>query len=357
MMNIGELARRTGLSVSAIRFYGDRRLLEPADVDPSSGYRSFSVDQIDRARMIADLRRMNMPLAEIERALDSSDLERRAVVRDHVERLETAVDRAHSIAQSLGAQPTRQETTMTNTSTSNGDNTKLAMLEARSLGLAIDQVLPAAGTSGAMPHLMCVLIESKDGSVRFAATDSHRLSIRDVVPSGTPAAFRAVVAAASIGDWSAALHEGSDVTLEGDDRTMTVSGDDVSLSAPIVPVTFPDYEAILIPARDRDLTSVLVDRDDLLTAFDRFDHSGAVLLSTSSGTLTLQRRDVRVEIAASGDGAEAHVAVDPAFAVDAVRAAVGVEAVIEIDDALSPVVFRSADDGTYTTLLMPVKLD
>ena len=44
-------------------------------------------------------------------------------------------------------------------------------------------------------------------------------------------------------------------------------------------------------------------------------------------------------------------------ALDPLRAAVGPDVVVEIADPLAHVVVRSADDGTATTLLMPVRLD
>ncbi len=50
------------------------------------------------------------------------------------------------------------------------------------------------------------------------------------------------------------------------------------------------------------------------------------------------------------------MALDPTFAAEAVEAATGPDVVVEIADALGPVTFRSADDGTLTTLLMPVRL-
>jgi DNA polymerase III sliding clamp (beta) subunit (PCNA family) len=64
----------------------------------------------------------------------------------------------------------------------------------------------------------------------------------------------------------------------------------------------------------------------------------------------------RVRIDARSTGDQTDVALDPTFARDAVAAAIGPDIVVEITDALLPVVFRSADDGTYTTLLMPVAL-
>ena len=95
---------------------------------------------------------------------------------------------------------------------------------------------------------------------------------------------------------------------------------------------------------------------DLIAALDTFDDDGAVLLSTSGDGLVLQRRETSIEVPATCDGPDVHVALDPSYATDALRAAVGVEAVLEIADALEPVIFRSADDGTYTSLLMPVRL-
>jgi DNA polymerase III sliding clamp (beta) subunit (PCNA family) len=81
-----------------------------------------------------------------------------------------------------------------------------------------------------------------------------------------------------------------------------------------------------------------------------------VLVGGRVGELSLVRRDERVAIPARYDGPDVHVALDPAFAADAVAAALGPDIVIEVGEALQPVVFRSADDGTFTTLLMPVRL-
>ena len=64
-LGIGEFARRAGLSVSAVRFYGDRGLLVPAAVDPATGYRAYDGAQVATGRLIADLRRLGMSLADV----------------------------------------------------------------------------------------------------------------------------------------------------------------------------------------------------------------------------------------------------------------------------------------------------
>ncbi|ROS41050.1 MerR family transcriptional regulator [Amycolatopsis thermoflava] len=73
LLTIGAFARAAGLSPKALRLYDDLGLLRPASVDPISGYRRYSPDQLERARLIGLLRRTGMPLARISLALSSPD--------------------------------------------------------------------------------------------------------------------------------------------------------------------------------------------------------------------------------------------------------------------------------------------
>ncbi|WP_089154760.1 MerR family transcriptional regulator [Micromonospora sp. NBS 11-29] len=65
LLTIGAFAHAAGLTPKALRIYDDSGLLPPAAVDPHSGYRYYAPEQLDRARLIAALRRAGMPLAEI----------------------------------------------------------------------------------------------------------------------------------------------------------------------------------------------------------------------------------------------------------------------------------------------------
>lgn len=68
-ITIGDLAARTRLSRKAVRLCGDRGLLVPARVDPRTGKRYYAPDQVERARRIALLRTLGMPLADIAAVL------------------------------------------------------------------------------------------------------------------------------------------------------------------------------------------------------------------------------------------------------------------------------------------------
>ena len=70
LLTIGAFARVTRLSPKALRLYDELGLLRPAIVDGASGYRYYDPAQVERARLIAWLRRLGMPLARIGRVCD-----------------------------------------------------------------------------------------------------------------------------------------------------------------------------------------------------------------------------------------------------------------------------------------------
>jgi serine/threonine protein phosphatase PrpC len=70
LLSIGAFAHATRLSPKALRLYDELGLLPPAFVDPDSGYRFYDPAQLERARLVAWLRRLGMPLARIRVVCD-----------------------------------------------------------------------------------------------------------------------------------------------------------------------------------------------------------------------------------------------------------------------------------------------
>ena len=68
-MSIGEFAAHSRLSAKALRLYDELGLLPPARVDENSGYRFYEPSQLKQARLIAALRQLQVPLAEIKAIL------------------------------------------------------------------------------------------------------------------------------------------------------------------------------------------------------------------------------------------------------------------------------------------------
>ncbi|MFJ3302113.1 MerR family transcriptional regulator [Streptomyces sp. NPDC086549] len=65
LLTIGAFSKACRLSPKALRLYDELELLRPARVDPDTGYRYYAVGQLERARLVAWLRRLGMPLASI----------------------------------------------------------------------------------------------------------------------------------------------------------------------------------------------------------------------------------------------------------------------------------------------------
>lgn len=101
-LTIGEFSRITHLSIRTLRRYHEAGLLEPAAVDPVSGYRSYALDQVPQAQVIHRFRQLDMPLADVRSLLATDDPERRtALVSAHLDRLERELDRTRGAVSAL----------------------------------------------------------------------------------------------------------------------------------------------------------------------------------------------------------------------------------------------------------------
>ncbi|WP_328744205.1 MerR family transcriptional regulator [Streptomyces sp. NBC_00285] len=67
--SIGELSRRTGLTVKTIRFYSDRGIVAPTDRNPA-GYRLYSIDAVARLDLVRTLRELGLDLPTIRKVVD-----------------------------------------------------------------------------------------------------------------------------------------------------------------------------------------------------------------------------------------------------------------------------------------------
>lgn len=116
LLTIGAFAKASRLSPKALRLYDELDLLPPARVDPDTGYRYYALAQLERARLVAWLRRLGMPLARIRAvcALDAVDAARE--IRAYWARVEaeTAVrrDLAAFLVEELTGESRGRHTTM-----------------------------------------------------------------------------------------------------------------------------------------------------------------------------------------------------------------------------------------------------
>jgi DNA-binding transcriptional MerR regulator len=185
--SIGQFARLGAVSVRMLRHYDEIGLLRPAAVDASSGYRSYSAEQVATLVRIVQLRDVGFSLPEIASIVgDGADLSRLLVAR----REQLVADLART-----SSQLEQVERMITNSEENNVDTTS-AVIEIRSLpaqlvaqrsavaesfephhiGPVIQPLYPAltaameqAGVACAGPST-ATYADSDDGRVRVTAT-------------------------------------------------------------------------------------------------------------------------------------------------------------------------------------------
>ncbi len=79
----------TQLSVKTLRHYHDVGLVEPHHVDPTTGYRYYSHDQVPTAQVVRRLRALDMPIPDVRAVLGAGPEDRNAMISAHLGRLET----------------------------------------------------------------------------------------------------------------------------------------------------------------------------------------------------------------------------------------------------------------------------
>ncbi|TDW81083.1 MerR family transcriptional regulator [Kribbella sp. VKM Ac-2566] len=337
-LTISEFARLVGLAPSALRFYDDCGLLPPAEVDATNGYRYYDKSQQPRARLLRDLREIDLPLPDVRLALDASPSEVADLVRAHLRTLEAKSTATRTAATRLLTNLLSQKTT--------------ALLGGPELASAIRQVTPTAAPPGEEDLglvLSCVLIELGPDEVTFVATDRYRLAVRTVRPvEFGGVAARLLVRAdelAQVSRWAAA---GDVVRVEVNGGLTLVRGEE-SRELQTVDAEYPAYGQILdglTPPACR----VVVDRLRLLD----------VLAGRDVVALDIDQQSLRigdeVKLDAIGTGS-VRIGFTASLLAAALEASVGPDVLLEICEPARPVVVRSADQGTFTTLVMPVRLD
>ncbi|MEU6164840.1 MerR family transcriptional regulator [Streptomyces tanashiensis] len=89
LYSIGDLARRTGLTVKAIRFYADTGIVPPTDRTPA-GYRRYGADAVARIELVRTLRELGIDLATIRKVMDR-ELTLTDVATAHAEALDVQI--------------------------------------------------------------------------------------------------------------------------------------------------------------------------------------------------------------------------------------------------------------------------
>jgi DNA-binding transcriptional MerR regulator len=101
-LQVGELARRTGLTIRALHHYHEIGLLKPS-LHTEGGYRLYAAADIARLQQILSLRQLGFSLDEIRDCLDRPDFAPLEVIRRHLARTREQIELQHKLSERLEA--------------------------------------------------------------------------------------------------------------------------------------------------------------------------------------------------------------------------------------------------------------
>ncbi|MFI9642555.1 MerR family transcriptional regulator [Micromonospora sp. NPDC051925] len=359
MRSIGELARASGLTVSALRFYDRCGVLTPALVDPVNGYRWYTDAQVTPARLVAGLRRVGMPLAEIAAALrlrdDPAQVGR--LLDAHLRRLEDGLADARRELSRVRTLIDPEEYPMT---------TRIVLSRA-ALAAAVDAVRFAVGSDPELPVLAGVLLDVEPDGVRLVATDRYRMALARAGGRVDGPTVRALLPAAAVDEIRALLDTAAEATTEAHltitEGQVSVVVDGVEATSTILPYEFADYRRLLRRPAGAPARQVPVDAATLRAALRANtptvtrEHEGVSLPVTVLGVD--DRNGLRLVDAAELAGVDPAgllVGVNVDFLLDALDAAGGPQLVLELDGPIAPLAVRRPDDEDTFSILMPIRL-
>ncbi|CAN5716078.1 MerR family transcriptional regulator [soil metagenome] len=100
LLKVGELARRTGLTVRALHHYDSIGLLHPTGRS-DGGYRLYGRDDVARLHGIQALRRMGLSLADVAQLLDGGAFELPAILARQIDVLDQEIAQAQALRERL----------------------------------------------------------------------------------------------------------------------------------------------------------------------------------------------------------------------------------------------------------------
>jgi DNA-binding transcriptional MerR regulator len=101
-LSIGAFSRITHLSIKTLRYYHEVGLLEPAVIDPDSGYRYYRPGQAHSAHLVRRFRDLGLPVADVKAVLAAPDLTARdAILASHLDRMREQLRQTEAAVDSL----------------------------------------------------------------------------------------------------------------------------------------------------------------------------------------------------------------------------------------------------------------
>lgn len=227
----------------------------------------------------------------------------------------------------------------------------------------IERVSRSSSTDETRPILTSVQVVVEDGALRMVATDSYRLSVKQVKVDGDGKGFEANVPARSLQELVRVADQVDDelAVYEASSQIVFKIGD-VVLTTRVVDGQFPNYKQLIPESFESELK---VDCTELLGAVKRVglmaQKNTPLKLTFAKGSIKLSARTPDVgsaseEIPAPYEGDELEIGFNPQYLKDGLDCARSKEVKLKMISQLRPVLIESEEGEGYSCLVMPVRV-
>jgi DNA polymerase III subunit beta len=227
---------------------------------------------------------------------------------------------------------------------------------------SLQQVVFAASSDETRPVLTAVLLQTHNGKLYMAATDSYRLAEKHI--GANEDEVRLLVPASSMQDLLRVLgDDDNDVTVTHDDQQVLFQVGDIELVTRLVDGKYPDYKK-LIP--EKFATQATLKRSDLLNVtkvsslFAR-ESAGSVTIEVDESAGQLSIRSVASQLGENTATAPAKIkgsgsiTLNSRYLLDALNAMSGDEVVFGFNGKLEATLLHDPASPDYKHIIMPLK--
>ncbi len=228
----------------------------------------------------------------------------------------------------------------------------------------IARVARSASRDETRPHLTGVLVSASATELRMVATDSYRLSVQETkLSEAVQQDLEVNVPARALGELTRVTGDSDAIDIWALENQVLFRANGVTLSSRLVEGRFPNYRQLLPEAFEHELR---VNRAELLEVVRRIgllaQKNAPLRLAFAEGTLEVSAQTPDVGRASESlpvpfKGEPLEIGFNPDFLRDGLESAEGEELLLKLISPLRPGLLQSGDDGGFTYLVMPIRLN
>jgi DNA polymerase-3 subunit beta len=230
----------------------------------------------------------------------------------------------------------------------------------------IGRVARSASRDETRPHLTGVLVSAQERELRMVATDSYRLSVKETqLESPIEGSLEANVPARTLQELSRiATGEGAEeIAITALEHQVIFTVGDVVLSSRLGEGRFPNYKQLLPETFEHELRMNGAELAEVVRRISLLAQKNAPLrLAFSDGALEISAQTPDVgeaseSLPAPFKGDPIEIGFNPEFLRDGLESTESEDLILKLISPLRPGLIQSGDDGGFTYLVMPIRLN